>query len=94
MNHTRGARQWRGALGLVASGLCAGCATSELPVQHVAVYRNGVAYFERSGSVSRNEVRFTMKPTDVGDFLATLAVVDGAGTAVRAAAFPPASDTA
>jgi hypothetical protein len=29
-----------------------------------------------------------MKPTDVGDFLATLAVVDGSGTAVRAAAFP------
>jgi hypothetical protein len=88
MNFTRRALLGPGALGLVASALGTGCAASELPVRHVAVYRNGVAYFERSGSVAKNEVRFSMKPTDVGDFLATLAVVDGSGTAVRAAAFP------
>jgi hypothetical protein len=78
----------RGALGLAAAVLGSGCATSELPVQHVAVYRNGVAYFERAGRVSKDEVRFAMRPTDVGDFLATLAVMDGTGDSVRAAAFP------
>jgi hypothetical protein len=88
MNSVRGARLGPSALGLVVSTLGVGCATSELPVQHVAVYRNGVAYLERSGRVDKNEVRFTMKPTDVGDFLATLAVVDGSGTAVRSEAFP------
>jgi hypothetical protein len=77
-----------GALGLAAAVVGAGCATTELPVQHVAVYRNGVAYFERAGRVSKDEVRFTMRPTDVGDFLATLAVMDGTGDSVRAAAFP------
>jgi hypothetical protein len=78
----------RSALGLAAAVLGTGCATTELPVQHVAVYRNGVAYFERAGRVANGEVRFTMRPTDVGDFLATLAVMDGTGDAVRAAAFP------
>jgi hypothetical protein len=78
----------RGAVGLAVAALATGCATSELPVQHVAVYRNGVAYFERAGRVSGSEVRFAMRPTDVGDFLATLAVMDGTGDSVRAAAFP------
>jgi hypothetical protein len=75
-------------------GAGAGCATSDLSVQRVAVYRNGVAYFERAGHPSADELRFRMKSADVGDFLATLAVVDGSGTSVRAAAFPSHFDTA
>jgi hypothetical protein len=59
-----------------------------LPVRHVVVYRNGVAYFERAGHVDGGEVRFKMKQKEVGDFLATLAVMEQGGSSVRAAAFP------
>lgn len=62
--------------------------TDALPVQRVVVYRNGVAYFERSGHVDQDEVRFKMKQSEVGDFLATLAVMERGGSSVRAAAFP------
>jgi len=54
----------------------------------VVVYRNGIAYFERGGKVDEQEVRFKMKETAVGDFLATLAVMEQGGSSVRAAAFP------
>src|SRR5215468_3834490 len=59
-----------------------------LPLKRVVVYRNGVAYFERSGHVEETEVRFKMKEHEVGDFLATLAVMERGGSSVRAAAFP------
>jgi hypothetical protein len=62
--------------------------TDALPVKRVVVYRNGVAYFERSGHVEEGEVRFKMKRTELGDFLATLAVMETGGSSVRAAAFP------
>ncbi len=81
-------------LALLAGALTTGCGrealvtTDALPVQRVVVYRNGVAYFERSGHVDKSEVRFKMKQTEVGDFLATLAVMEQGGSSVRAAAFP------
>jgi len=59
-----------------------------LPLRRVVVYRNGVAYFERAGHVEESEVRFKMKETEVGDFLATLAVSERGGSSVRSAAFP------
>src|SRR5687767_2914793 len=59
-----------------------------LPLKRVVVYRNGVAYFERAGHVDQSEVRFKMKETEVGDFLATLAVIERGGSSVRSAAFP------
>ncbi len=62
--------------------------TDHLPVRRVIVYRNGVAYFERGGNVEGGEVRFKMKESEVGDFLATLAVMEHGGSSVRAAAFP------
>ncbi len=61
---------------------------SELPIRRVVVYRNGVAYFERLGHVSKEEVRFQMRKTEVGDFLATLAVMEQGGSSVRSASFP------
>lgn len=61
---------------------------SNLPLQRVVVYRNGVAYFERGGLVDESEVRFKMKESEVGDFLATLAVMEKGGSSVLAAAFP------
>jgi hypothetical protein len=74
--------------------LLAGCGksaivtTDALPVRRVVVYRNGVAYFERAGHVDEGEVRFKMRQSEVGDFLATLAVMERGGSSVRAAAFP------
>src|SRR5437016_5019509 len=59
-----------------------------LPLKRVVVYRNGVAYFERGGHTEEGEVRFKMKEGEVGDFLATLAVMERGGSSVRAAAFP------
>jgi hypothetical protein len=81
-----------GVVGLVLAS--AGCgraaivSTDALPIQRVVVYRNGVAYFERAGKVEGDEVRFKMKQTEVGDFLATLAVMERGGSSVRSAAFP------
>ncbi|HEY2511348.1 MAG TPA: hypothetical protein VGI39_10850 [Polyangiaceae bacterium] len=72
----------------------AGCARDaqvqapSLPLTHVVIYRNGVGYFERSGHVEDSEVHFKMKETEVGDFLATLAVMERGGSSVKAAAFP------
>ncbi|MDP9152332.1 MAG: DUF4139 domain-containing protein [Myxococcota bacterium] len=84
----------RAGLGAALCALLAGCGrqalitTDALPVHRVVVYRNGVAYFERAGHVQGTEVRFKMKGSEVGDFLATLAVMERGGSSVRAAAFP------
>ena len=66
---------------------------SELPIKRVVVYRNGVAYFERAGHVEKDEVRFKMRQAEVGDFLATLAVMEQGGSSVRSAAFPMKDET-
>jgi hypothetical protein len=77
-----------GAACAVGCGRQAIATTDALPVARVVVYRNGVAYFERSGHVDGDDVRFKMKRSEVGDFLATLAVMERGGSSVRAAAFP------
>jgi hypothetical protein len=82
---------------IVAALLAGGCArsatvSSNLPLDRVVFYRNGIAYFERGGRVDEAEVRFKMKEGAVGDFLATLAVMEKGGSSVRAAAFPIRSD--
>jgi hypothetical protein len=61
---------------------------SDLPIVRVVVYRNGVAYFERAGHVDKDRVSFKMKQEEVGDFLATLAVMEQGDSSVRSAAFP------
>ncbi|MGH7271028.1 MAG: DUF4139 domain-containing protein, partial [Polyangiaceae bacterium] len=89
-----GARVALGVFGAIAASLVAGCGrqaiatTDALPVVRVVVYRNGVAYFERAGRVDGDDVRFKMKPEELGDFLATLAVMERGGSSVKAAAFP------
>jgi hypothetical protein len=70
-----------------------GCArgpdvSSNLPLRRVVIYRNGVGYFERAGSVDTDNVKFRMRQRMVGDFLATLAIVERGGSSVRAASFP------
>lgn len=78
-------------MGAGATGCARGPAVltdSALPLRRVVVYRNGVGYFERQGQVSGDEVRFRVLQSEVGDFLATLAVMEEGGSSVRAAAFP------
>jgi len=75
-------------LGTIGCGRQAIVQSDTLPLKRVVVYRNGVAYFERAGHVEDAEVRFKMKEHEVGDFLATLAVMERGGSSVRAAAFP------
>ncbi len=81
------------------SSLATGCAHNaavssdeDLPLQKVVVYRNGVAYFERAGTVDSERVEFQVKPEHVGDFLATLSVVEAGGSSVRSASFPIRED--
>ena len=78
------ARPWLGLSLLLALGVlgCENTATvsSNLPLKRVVVYRNGIAYFERGGKVDEQEVRFKMKENAVGDFLATLAVMEQGGS--------------
>jgi hypothetical protein len=59
-----------------------------LPLRRVVVYRNGVGYFERQGHVEGEAVNFRVTQSEVGDFLATLAVMEQGGSSVRSAAFP------
>ena len=59
-----------------------------LPLRRVVVYRNGVGYFERQGHVEGEAVNFRVRSREVGDFLATLAVMEQGGSSVRSAAFP------
>lgn len=77
--------------GLVLAGSCANqpAVTSEgLALRRVIVYRNGVAYFEREGRVTGNRVGFRVRQDEVGDFLASFAVMEKNGSSVRAASFP------
>lgn len=82
------------ALGSMACGRSAIVGTDALPLKRVVIYRNGIGYFERAGRVQESEVHFKMREGEVGDFLATLAVIEKGGSAVKAAAFPLNDDQA
>jgi hypothetical protein len=77
----------------IAGAASVGCAHADLrvdglPLRKVVVYRNGVGYFERAGEVEAETVQFRMRQRMVGDFLATLAIVERGGSSVHAASFP------
>jgi len=77
---------WALVVGACASGPPV---TSEgLALRRVVIYRNGVAYFERQGRVRSNKVSFRVRRDEVGDFLASFAVMEREGGTVRAASFP------
>jgi hypothetical protein len=91
MRHVAGVLLW----GLVVAALAAaGCAdvpavdANGLPLKKVVIYRNGVGYFERAGRVDTGEVAFRVRKNEIGDFLATLAVLERGGSSVRSASFP------
>lgn len=82
---------WIGLAGAML--FAAGCAhadvtSAQLPLRRVVIYRNGVGYFERAGHVEADQVTFKMRQKMVGDFLATLAIVERGGSSVRSASFP------
>ena len=63
-------------------------AVTGLGLKRVVIYRNGVGYFERAGHVDEDRVTFRVRKEKVGDFLATLAVIEAGGSSVRSASFP------
>ncbi|MEO5727726.1 MAG: hypothetical protein ABI134_01715, partial [Byssovorax sp.] len=79
---------------LAGAGLSLGCArgpdieATGLGLKRVVIYRNGVGYFERGGHVDSDRVSFKVRNEKVGDFLATLAVIEKGGSSVRSASFP------
>ena len=78
---------------LVGASSSMGCVrgpdvTSGLALRRVVIYRNGVGYYEREGKVEEDEVTFKVRTEKVGDFLATLAVIEQGGSSVRSASFP------
>src|SRR5258705_1683274 len=84
---------WAAAVGALAVG-GAGCvrqpavSAEGLSLRRVVIYRNGVGYFERAGHIKADRVFFKVKGSEVGDFLATLAVIEKGGSSVRSASFP------
>ena len=78
---------------LLGATVALGCArgpdvSSGLALKRVVIYRNGVGYFERRGHVDDDLVTFKVRTEKVGDFLATLAVIEQGGSSVRSASFP------
>ena len=78
---------------LAGAGLSLGCArgpdvASGLGLRRVVIYRNGVGYFEREGRVDEEDVTFKVRTERVGDFLATLAVIEQGDSSVKSASFP------
>jgi hypothetical protein len=52
-------------------------ATSPLPIRRVVLYSNGVAYFERRGTVSgRAEINLSFKQSQIDDVLKSMVVLD------------------
>src|SRR6185436_19890596 len=84
-------RAWPGALLSVGAFGCArqpAVSAEGLSLRRVVIYRNGVGYFERAGHIQADQVHFKVKGREVGDFLATLAVIENGGSSVRSASFP------
>src|ERR1051325_11465687 len=67
------------AIALCAAG-CGGGQTSyvrsETVLGRVVIYRNGVAYFERTATVADDTLRLSVPAERVDDFLRSLTVVD------------------
>src|SRR6478672_10655722 len=102
MDRTSGGRMLRAprilaglvSVSVIGAGFGGGCGTSPpvvapaLGLRKVVIYRNGVGYFERGGHVESESVQFKVRNDEVGDFLATLAVLERGGSSVRSASFP------
>jgi hypothetical protein len=66
--------------GCATTGRTPGSATeSPLALQRVVLYRNGVGYFERSGTIEGRTLRLRVRKDQVNDLLKSLVVVDRNG---------------
>src|ERR1700743_2143103 len=72
-----------GAFGLVGVWSLAGCGSTTSYVHsdtttlgRVVVYRNGVAYFERTAKGDDDKLTLSVPPDKIDDFLKSLSVVD------------------
>ncbi|MCS6902306.1 MAG: hypothetical protein RMJ98_16295, partial [Myxococcales bacterium] len=70
-------------ISLVATMMLMGCASTssfvhipETTLGKVVVYRNGVAYFERTARVEGDTLHLTVPADKVDDFLKSLTVID------------------
>ncbi len=71
---------------LVLAG-CGGAVTAPpMALREVVLYRNGVGYFAREGSVGSGPVRLRLRARELDDVLSTLAVVDRSRRAADAPA--------
>ncbi|MCA9654371.1 MAG: DUF4139 domain-containing protein [Myxococcales bacterium] len=70
----------------LGSTACAGrqrlATTTDLGLERVVLYRNGVGYFERHGQVDESELRIRVRRDQVNDLLKSLTVVDKDGQAL------------
>jgi len=68
------------SLTCVLACLAAGCGSSHVhsdtTLGRVVVYKNGVAYFERTASIDDDELRLSVPADRVDDLLKSLSVVD------------------
>lgn len=82
---------------LLQTSLAQEVGTADLPVTRVVLYKNGVAYFEHSGTVTGDQVfSLPARTEDMDDLLQSLVLLDrdgGSINAVRYAAEDPLSRT-
>ena len=73
------------AIALLLGLLTTGCATSrgsfgaadtDLALERVVLYRNGIGYFERAGEVDEDVLRIKVRRDQVNDLLKSLTVID------------------
>jgi cell fate (sporulation/competence/biofilm development) regulator YlbF (YheA/YmcA/DUF963 family) len=62
---------------------CLAASAAEIPVTNIVLYKHGVGYFERTGSLAAGqEARLDFKTSDMNDVLKSLTVTDRAGLRV------------
>lgn len=58
--------------------------SADLPVKQIVLYRHGIAYFERQGTVADGEeARLEFKNSDMNDILKSLVVTDASRRQAR-----------
>ena len=57
--------------------------SNKLPIQRLTLYKHGVGFVERSGTVQQSEVQLVFRQTEVNDALKSLLVLDRQGGQVR-----------
>ena len=56
---------------------------SHLPIVHMTLYKHGVGYFQRRGSVEGEAIKLTFRREEMDDLLKSLTVIDHAGGQIQ-----------